>query len=47
MPRYLPEMYGWGNESEAIIYVGRFLEGWLANPAALAWLKSQLQVGRG
>ncbi len=43
MPRYLPGTYGWGDESEAIIYVANFVEAWLANPAALAWLKGQLR----
>lgn len=43
MPRYLPEMYGWGDESEAIVYAANFAEAWLANPAALLWLKSQTE----
>jgi tetratricopeptide (TPR) repeat protein len=29
MPRYLPDTYGWGDESEAIIYMANFLKlGW-------------------
>ena len=43
MPRYLPDMYGWGDESEAVVYMDMFAEAWRANPAALAWLKGQLR----
>jgi tetratricopeptide (TPR) repeat protein len=41
MPRYLPDTYGWGDESEAVIYAANFSEAWLTNPAALTWLKAQ------
>jgi len=43
MPRYLPEMYGWGDESEAIIYAANSAEAWLTNRAALLWLKGQTE----
>ena len=43
MPRYLPEMYGWGDESEAIVYTANFAEAWRVNPDALVWLKSQTE----
>ena len=43
LPRYLPDMYGWGDENEAIVYMANFAEAWSANPDALLWLKSQIE----
>lgn len=46
MPRYLPDMYSWGDENEAIIYMANFAEAWLANPEALVWLKGRTETPR-
>lgn len=38
MPRYLPELYGWGDEDEAVYYVHGNKAAWEATPGALEWL---------
>lgn len=38
MPRYMPDYYGFGDESEAIIYAHGNRGAWNATPGAMAWL---------
>ncbi|MBA2542149.1 MAG: tetratricopeptide repeat protein [Deltaproteobacteria bacterium] len=41
MPKQLPDMIGFGDESEAISFVGDYGSGWLKTPHAIEWLRSQ------
>jgi hypothetical protein len=41
MPRFLPEYYSSGDESEAIFYAKENLEAWKIKPGALEWLLHQ------
>ncbi len=41
MPRFLPEYYSPGDESEAIFYTKENLEAWKITPGALEWLLHQ------
>jgi tetratricopeptide (TPR) repeat protein len=41
MPRHLPDMIGFGDESEAISVVGDYGRGWTKTAGAVAWLASQ------
>jgi ST7 protein len=41
MPKHLPGMIGFGDESEAISYVGDYGSGWAKTNGAVAWLRSQ------
>lgn len=38
MPRGLPDRYGFGDESEAIVYVDDNMAAWKTTPGALDWL---------
>ncbi len=39
LPGALPELIGFGDESEAVAYFARALTGWLRTPQALEWLR--------
>jgi tetratricopeptide (TPR) repeat protein len=39
-PAELPDYYGPGDESEALVYLSGFLAGWKATPGAVAWLRA-------
>ena len=39
LPSALPELIGFGDESEAVAYFARALSGWLRTPQALEWLR--------
>jgi tetratricopeptide (TPR) repeat protein len=41
MPKHLPDMIGFGDESEAIAFVGDYGSGWAKTSGAVAWLRSQ------
>lgn len=41
MPKRLPDMIGFGDESEAISYVGDYGSGWKNTPGAIAWAASR------
>ncbi len=41
MPKQLPDMIGFGDESEAISLVGDYGNSWLQTPKAIDWLRSQ------
>jgi tetratricopeptide (TPR) repeat protein len=41
MPNHLPDMIGFGDESEAISFVGDYGSGWAKTPGAIAWLRLQ------
>lgn len=41
MPRFLPEYYSSGAETEAVFYVKENLEAWKTTPGALDWLLHQ------
>ena len=41
MPRQLPDTIGFGDESEAISFVGDYGSSWLQTPKAIDWLRSQ------
>lgn len=41
MPRFLPEYYSPGAETEAVFYTKENLEGWKITPGALEWLLHQ------
>jgi len=41
MPKRLPDMIGFGDESEAIALVGDYGSGWANTEGAVAWLRSQ------
>jgi tetratricopeptide (TPR) repeat protein len=40
LPRQLPEMYGFGDESEAVYCAFLQMPAWLVHPEAIAWLQS-------
>jgi hypothetical protein len=40
MPKHLPDLIGFGDESEAIAFVGDYGSGWSKTAGALAWLRS-------
>lgn len=40
LPKSLPDYYGFGDQSEAIVYVSESLNVWRKNPDALLWLKN-------
>jgi tetratricopeptide (TPR) repeat protein len=42
LPSALPELIGFGDESEAIAYFARALTGWLRTPQALEWLRQNV-----
>ncbi len=37
-PKHMPEYYGMGDESEAVVYVFESVEGWVETEGALEWL---------
>jgi tetratricopeptide (TPR) repeat protein len=39
-PKHLPDLIGFGDESEAIAFVGDYGSGWSKTAGALAWLRS-------
>jgi tetratricopeptide (TPR) repeat protein len=41
MPKRLPDMIGFGDESEAISYVGDYGSGWAKTAGAVAWLRAR------
>jgi len=41
MPKQLPDMIGFGDENEAISFVGDYGSSWLQTPKAIDWLRSQ------
>jgi len=41
MPKHLPDMIGFGDESEAVSYAGDYGSGWAKTAGAVAWLRSQ------
>jgi hypothetical protein len=41
MPRFLPQYYSPGDESEAVFYAKENLEAWKITPGALNWLLQQ------
>jgi len=43
MPKHMPEMYGWGDENEAIVCADALGAAWNRHPEAAAWLKAQTQ----
>jgi tetratricopeptide (TPR) repeat protein len=45
LPGALPELIGFGDESEAVAYFARALSAWLRTPGALEWLRQNV-VGR-
>lgn len=46
VPNRLPEMVGWGEESEAIAYASDHLNYWRITPGAVEWLTQQKQTQR-
>jgi tetratricopeptide (TPR) repeat protein len=42
LPSALPELIGFGDESEAVAYFARGLTGWLRTPQALEWLRQNV-----
>jgi tetratricopeptide (TPR) repeat protein len=42
LPGALPELIGFGDESEAVAYFARALTGWLRTPQALEWLRQNV-----
>ncbi len=46
VPNRLPEMIGWGEESEAIAYAADHLNHWRVTPGAVEWLAEQRQTRR-
>jgi hypothetical protein len=46
LPKVLPEMIGFGDESEAIEYAAEGLKGWQRTPGALDWLVTQAMGDR-
>ena len=42
LPGALPELIGFGDESEAVAYFVRALTGWLRTPQALEWLRQNV-----
>lgn len=46
IPNRLPEMVGWGEESEAIAYAADHLNHWRVTPGAGEWLVAQSQTRR-
>ena len=42
LPGALPELIGFGDESEAVAYFARALSGWLRTPRALEWLRENV-----
>jgi tetratricopeptide (TPR) repeat protein len=42
LPSALPELIGFGDESEAVAYFARALTGWLRTPQALEWLRQNV-----
>ncbi len=46
VPNQLPEMVGWGEESEAIAYASDHLNYWRITPGAVEWLTQQKQTQR-
>lgn len=44
LPRRLPDMIGFGDESEAICYAAENIDAWKATAGALAWLAQRLNA---
>jgi tetratricopeptide (TPR) repeat protein len=42
LPGALPELIGFGDESEAVAYFARALSAWLRTPGALEWLRQNV-----
>jgi tetratricopeptide (TPR) repeat protein len=42
LPGALPELIGFGDESEAVAYFARALSAWLRTPQALEWLRQNV-----
>ncbi len=42
LPSALPDLMGFGDESEAVAYFARALTGWLRTPSALEWLRGNV-----
>jgi tetratricopeptide (TPR) repeat protein len=42
LPGALPELIGFGDQSEAVAYFARALTGWLRTPQALEWLRQNV-----
>jgi tetratricopeptide (TPR) repeat protein len=42
LPGALPELIGFGDESEAVVYFARALSAWLRTPQALEWLRQNV-----
>jgi tetratricopeptide (TPR) repeat protein len=45
-PSEEPEGYSFGDESEALVYIGSFLVGWKSTPGAIAWLRANVGAGK-
>lgn len=46
LPRRLPDLIGFGDESEAICYAAENINSWKATAGALAWLAERLDANR-
>ncbi len=45
LPGVLPELIGFGDESEAVAYFARAFSAWLRTPQALEWLRQNVDEG--
>jgi tetratricopeptide (TPR) repeat protein len=45
-PGHEPDGYSFGEESEALVYIGSFLVGWKSTPGAIAWLRAVVGAGK-
>jgi len=43
MPRYLPDLYGFGDENEAVLYAYGNKAAWTSTPGALEWLAAKVK----
>jgi len=43
MPRYLPDLYGFGDENEAVLYAYGNKAAWRSTPGALEWLAAKVK----
>ena len=41
MPKHMPDMIGFGDENEAIAFVGDYGSGWAKTSGAVEWLRSR------
>jgi tetratricopeptide (TPR) repeat protein len=44
LPRALPDLVGFGDESEAVCYAAENIESWHSTPGALAWLAETINA---